>query len=81
MERLWARASPAALLRFVSLSKTHKSLLSTFSTQEDQPGMTQRHKESIQINKIRLTHTQRRTEIIFMTHFIAKLNCRFYCLN
>ena len=52
-----------------------------FSTQEDQPDMTQRRKESIQINKIRLTHTQRRTEIIFMTHFIAKLNCRFYCLN
>ena len=52
-----------------------------FSTQEDQPNMTQRRKESIQINKIRLTHTQRRTEIIFMTHFIAKLNCRFYCLN
>ena len=40
-----------------------------------------RLKESIQINKIRLTHTQRKTEIIFMTHFFAKLNYRFYCLN
>ena len=33
------------------------------------------------INKVRLTHMQRRTEIILMTHFIVKLNCRFYCLN
>ena len=54
------------------------TLISTVSTQGDQPDMTQR---TVQINKIRLTRTQRKTEIIFMTHFIAKLNCRFYCLN
>ena len=65
----------------VSLSKIYKSLLSTVSTQGDQPDMTQNAKNQFQINKIRLTHTQRRTEIIFLTLFIAKLKCRFYYLN
>ena len=42
--------------------------------------MTQRRKESIQINKIRLTYTQRRTEIIYDS-FHCKIKLPFLLLE